>query len=169
MVEADVSVTPVGSLIKLTIWYKLFKDVTLFVHASGGDLPRSQFKSPIIIISLYSISHLKRNSSYSFIIFNSEFGGRYQALNKNGLLCGRSISIQISTIPVLYNICIACFLLLVFYVSGLLQTFLFTTRRFSVNLSLGFKNEFYPLQRGFRSFVNSAWISRGLRVDTNKC
>ena len=40
---------------------------------------------------------------------------------------------------------------------------------FSVNLSPGFKNEFYPLQRGFRSFVNSAWISRGFRVDTNKC
>ena len=39
----------------------------------------------------------------------------------------------------------------------------------SVNLSPGFKNEFYPLQRGFRSFVNSAWISRGFRVDTNKC
>ena len=39
----------------------------------------------------------------------------------------------------------------------------------SVNLSLGFKNEFYPLQRGFRSFVNSAWISRGFCVDTNKC
>ena len=38
----------------------------------------------------------------------------------------------------------------------------------SVNLSPGFKNEFYPLQRGFRSFVNSAWISRGFRVDTNK-
>ena len=31
----------------------------------------------------------------------------------------------------------------------------------SVNLSPGFKNEFYRLQRGFRSFVNSAWISRG--------
>ena len=40
---------------------------------------------------------------------------------------------------------------------------------YSVNLSPGFKNEFYPLQRGFRSFVNSAWISRGFRVDTNKC
>ena len=39
----------------------------------------------------------------------------------------------------------------------------------SVNLSLGCKNEFYPLQRGFRSFVNSAWISRGFCVDTNKC
>ena len=37
----------------------------------------------------------------------------------------------------------------------------------SVNLSLGY--EFYPLQRGFRSFVNSAWISRGFCVDTNKC
>ena len=31
----------------------------------------------------------------------------------------------------------------------------------SVNLSPGFKNEFYPLQRGFRSFVNS----RGFHVD----
>ena len=41
--------------------------------------------------------------------------------------------------------------------------------RHSVNLSPGFKNEFYPLQRGFRSFVNSAWISRGFRVGTNKC
>ena len=40
---------------------------------------------------------------------------------------------------------------------------------YSVNLSPGFKNEFYPLQRGFRSFVNSAWISRGFRVDTKKC
>ena len=39
----------------------------------------------------------------------------------------------------------------------------------SVNLSPGFKNEFYPLQRGFRSFVKSAWISRGFRVDINKC
>ena len=42
-------------------------------------------------------------------------------------------------------------------------------RSFSVNLSPGFKNDFYPLQRWFRSFVNSAWISRGFRVDTNKC
>ena len=40
---------------------------------------------------------------------------------------------------------------------------------FSVNLSPGFKNEFYTLQRGFQSFVNSAWISRGFRVDPNKC
>ena len=39
----------------------------------------------------------------------------------------------------------------------------------SVNLSPGFKNEFYPLLRGFRSFVNSSWISRGFRVDTKKC
>ena len=39
----------------------------------------------------------------------------------------------------------------------------------SVNLSPGFKNEFYPLQRGFQSFVNFAWISRGFRVNTNKC
>ena len=91
MVEADVSVTLVGSLIRLTIWYKLFKDIILFVYVSGGDLPKSQFKSPIIIISLDSESHLKRNSSYSFIIFSSEFGGRYQALSINGLLCGRSI------------------------------------------------------------------------------
>ena len=44
-----------------------------------------------------------------------------------------------------------------------------TSIPFSVNLSLGFKNEFYPLQHGFRSFVNSAWISRGFCVDTNKC
>ena len=65
------------------------------MYVSGGDLPKSQFKSPIIINSLDSESHLKRNSSYSFIISTSEFGGRYQALSKNGLLCGRSISIQI--------------------------------------------------------------------------
>ena len=89
MVEADVSVTLVGSLIRLTIWYKLFKDIIIFVYVSGGDLPKSQFKSLIIIISLDSESHLKRNGSYSFIIFSSEFGGRYQALSKNGLLCGR--------------------------------------------------------------------------------
>ena len=41
--------------------------------------------------------------------------------------------------------------------------------KYSVNLSPGFKNEFYPLQRGFQSFVNFAWISRGFRVNTNKC
>ena len=43
------------------------------------------------------------------------------------------------------------------------------TSSFSVNLSPGFKNEFYPLQRGFRNFVNSAWISRGFCVDSSKC
>ena len=30
---------------------------------------------------------------------------------------------------------------------------------YSVNVSLGSKNEFYHLQRGFQSCVNSAWIS----------
>ena len=47
--------------------------------------------------------------------------------------------------------------------------FIRSSKVYSVNLSLGFKNEFYPLQRGFRSFVNSAWIPRGFCVDTNKC
>ena len=53
-----------------------------------------------------------------------------------------------------------------FYKGGV---YWFSAEEDSVNLSPGFKNEFYPLQRGFQSFVNSAWISRGFRVDTNKC
>ena len=64
------------------------------------------------------------------------------------------------------NVMLNSFNLFYYFVCHVFLKFYFCC---SVNLSPGFKNEFYPLQRGFRSFVNSAWISRGFRVDTNKC
>ena len=47
IVETDVSITLVGSLIRLTIWYKLLKEIILFAYISAGDLPELQFKSPL--------------------------------------------------------------------------------------------------------------------------
>ncbi len=54
----------------------------------------SQFRSPIIITSIFSESHFLRKVSYSLKRLTSEFGGLYHVTIRNDLLCGFVISMH---------------------------------------------------------------------------
>ena len=72
---------------------KYIQQSSLDAFLSGCN--RSQFKSPVVINSLSSISTSLRNSSKRLNISILELGGLYQEETKNGLLLGLLISTQI--------------------------------------------------------------------------